>query len=320
MAEIPVIAARAVMDGQANEAIMAGATGSGFLTLSGVDDLFGLAPHRRTMLSFFSAGEDARSRTLRNKYDPARPNVYRGHFPVDLAGDLLLEGFDIGPDIADPPRAGDGADPLTEPTPRPGLPGWDGAVATYYRALEDLGLALTRAIFAGLGARPDLANRWFANGISSLRLLHYPEHPAEHFHEERRITMRDGITRYLMTGAHTDSGFVTLLWQDDTGGLQAQTPDGTWLDVPPATGGLVVNFGQMLGDWSGSRIKATPHRVLGGTAQRFSVPFFFEPAVDARITPLTGQGEGFIYGDFLWERMLRFPNMRGLVRKAALTG
>ena len=317
MAVIPVIPAGEVLDGHAGAAVMEGATGSGFLTLSGVDDALGLAELRQEMLAFFSAGEDARAKTLRNKYDPARPNVYRGHFPVDLAGDAMLEGFDIGPDIADPSRAGDGSDPLTEPTPRPGLPGWDQAVTAYYGALERLGLALTRTVFAGLGADPDLADRWFTGGISTLRLLHYPEHPAEHFNAERCITVQDGVTRYLMTGAHTDSGFVTLLWQDGTGGLQAQGPDGDWIDVPPAEGGLVVNFGQMLGDWSGGRIKATQHRVLGGTAERFSVPFFYEPAVDARITPLSGDDEGFIYGDFVWERMLRFPNMRGLVRKPA---
>lgn len=90
----------------------------------------------------------------------------------------------------------------------------------------------------------------------------------------------------------TDSGFVTLLWQDGTGGLQAEAPEG-WIDVPPAADGLVVNFGQMLSDWSVGRIRATRHRVLGGTAERTSVPFFFEPGVNAVIEPITGLGEQF---------------------------
>lgn len=53
--------------------------------------------------------------------------------------------------------------------------------------------------------------------------------------------------RIVMTPAHTDSGFVSLLWQDGTGGLPAKGPDG-WIDVPPAADGIVMNFGQMLSD------------------------------------------------------------------------
>ena len=318
--EIPVIPIAEVMTGRAERAVIQGATGSGFLTLTGVDAMFGLEGVRAELLTFFSAGPQARRDTMRNKYASTRPNVYRGHFPVDLAGDAMLEGFDIGPDIAHPDRVGDGEDPLTEPTPLPQIPGWREAVTTYYTAMEDLGLALTRTLPTGVGADPNLANRLFARSISSLRLLHYPKHPPKHFADHRRLTLDDGTERYVMTGEHTDSGFITLLWQDDTGGLQARTPNGDWLDVQPSKGGLVVNFGQMLGDWTGGQIKATPHRVLGGLAERYSVPFFFEPSVDAVIEPLSGSGEAFVYGDFLWERMLRFSNMRGLVRKPKAQG
>lgn len=312
---IPVIPVEAVLTGRADAAVMAGAEGSGFLTLSGVDDALGLAGARRRMLSFFSAGEGARARTLRNKYDPDRPNVYRGFFPAEPENDALVEGFDMGPDIADPTRAGDGSDPLTEATPRPGIPGWDEAAGTYHRAMESLGQVLTRILLRGIGVDEGLVDRLFAPSISTLRLFHYPEHGAEVFGRHRVVEVR-GRTCYLMTGRHTDFGFVTLLWQDGTGGLQAEGPDG-WVDVPPTEGGLVVNFGQMLNDWTGGRIRATPHRVLGGRAERFSVPFFYEPAVDAEIAPLFGEGEPFVYGDFLWDRMVAFPAFRGVVRKPA---
>lgn len=315
---IPVIPARDVLAGTADGPVMEGATGSGFLTLSGVDEAFGLAALRPAMLGFFDAGAEARARTIRHKYDPTRPNVYRGFYAADPGKSAMVEGFDIGPDIADPARAGDGDDPLTEPTPRPGLPGWDSAAASYYRAMESLGLALTRSLLRGLGADEGLADRLFANSISTLRLLHYPAHGADAFGPERRVETPEGA-RYVMTGAHTDSGFVTLLWQDGTGGLQAETPEG-WIDVPPADGGIVVNFGQMLADWSGGRIVATRHRVLGGLARRHSIPFFHEPAVDAVIEPLGGEGQAFVYGDFLWERMVSFPNFHGVVRKPARAG
>lgn len=311
---IPEIDVTDVLQNLADNDILAGAESSGFLTLTGVDQALGLSPARETMLSFFDS-EPARQATIRQKFDPARTNVYRGFFPCDPTLNILLEGIDLGPDISDPARAGDGADPLTEATPRPGLKGWDAAAATYFAAMEEIGLALTRALLRGLGSDPALADHYFTGSISTLRLLHYLTHDAEVFGPKRRVIV-DGREQLLMTGAHTDSGFVTLLWQDGTGGLQAESPDG-WIDVPPNEGGLVVNFGQMLGDWTGGRIKATRHRVLGGTAERFSIPFFFEPAVDARIAPLTGDGPAFVYGDFLWDRMQAFPNMKGLVRKPA---
>ena len=315
---IPVIPVAAVLGAHADAALIEGGARSGFLTLSGVDDALGLAAARSGMLAFFAQDEAAKRTIVRHKYDPTRPNVYRGFYPCELDKGGLVEGFDIGPDVADPARAGDGSDPLTEPTPMPDIPGWRGATGAYYTALEALGRAVVEGLLRGLGADPRRAGALFDRSISTLRLLHYPEHPAGTLPDDRRIEIPAG-TRWIMTKPHTDSGFVTLLWQDGTGGLQAQGPGGDWVDVPPADGGLVVNFGQMLSDWSGGQIRATPHRVLGGRAERFSVPFFFEPAVDAIVTPLFPEngGRSFVYGDFLWERMVNFPNFHGVVRQPA---
>lgn len=315
---IPVIPITELLSEKADDAVMAGASGSGFLTLSGVDDVLELKPVRQKMLSFFRADHQTRWRVVRHKYDPASHHVYRGYFPPDPEGKSLLEGYDIGPDIADSAMAGDGSDPLTEPSPIADLPGWHEAAAAYYRAMSQVGMVLTRSLFRGIGAEEALAARYFTRSISTLRMFRYPEQDPGSIPEDRHLCDPDGTLRYVMTGAHTDSGFVTLLWQDQTGGLQAKVPSGGWIDVPPAAGGLVVNFGQMLEDWSGQRIHATPHRVLGGLAERFSVPFFFEPAVDAVIEPLTAEsGPPFTYGDFLWERMVRFPAFHGVNRRPA---
>jgi hypothetical protein len=88
--------------------------------------------------------------------------------------------------------------------------------------------------------------------------------------------------------AHVDSGFVTLLAQAGVSGLQARSATGDWIDVPPREGTLTVNFGKLMQRWTDGRIKATEHRVLGSAEERFSIPFFYEPRVDAEIAPLPG--------------------------------
>ncbi len=310
---IPVIPIEDLLAETADAAIIDGAASSGFLTISGADAKLGLGDARRHLLSFFDAGPEAKQRTLRHKYDPSRPNLYRGYFPAEPEKNAMIEGFDIGADVADPTIAGDGSDPLTEPTPHPGLDGWDDAAKLYTRSMHQIAGALTRSLLCSLNADDALEGQMFGRSISTLRLLRYPAHSGESFGPDQRLETPEGI-RFVMTPAHTDSGFVTLLWQDGTGGLQAETPDG-WIDVPPVDDGIIVNFGQMLSDWSGGRIRATRHRVLGGTAQRVSVPFFFEPGVNSIIEPIFGHGEPFVYGDFLWDRMRDYPMMKGVHRE-----
>ena len=84
--------------------------------------------------------------------------------------------------------------------------------------------------------------------------------------------------------------------------------------MPPRENALVVNFGRLLADWSDGRIQATEHRIVGGTRSRHSIPFFFEPAVEAFIKAPEGGDDGYIYGDRLWERMLEFVEFQGLER------
>jgi isopenicillin N synthase-like dioxygenase len=88
------------------------------------------------------------------------------------------------------------------------------------------------------------------------------------------------------------------------------------VDVPPRERSLAVNFGQVLERWSGSRIKATEHRVLGTNRERFSIPFFYEARADAEIRPLPFDEpslfEPFCYGDFLWARIVKFVEFRGM--------
>jgi isopenicillin N synthase-like dioxygenase len=109
---------------------------------------------------------------------------------------------------------------------------------------------------------------------------------------------------------------VTLLAQDGVAGLQARSADGSWIDVPPLEGTLVVNFGQVLEQWSARRIRATEHRVLGADVERYSIPFFYEARAEATIAPLPIDSPDrfvpFQYGDFLWKRMTSFVEFRGM--------
>jgi isopenicillin N synthase-like dioxygenase len=87
-------------------------------------------------------------------------------------------------------------------------------------------------------------------------------------------------------GEHTDYGLLTLLAQDENGGLLVKTPNG-WIEAPPIEGALVCNIGDMLDRLTGGVYRSTPHRVrnLSGKS-RLSFPFFFDPGWDAEIVPL----------------------------------
>jgi len=87
-------------------------------------------------------------------------------------------------------------------------------------------------------------------------------------------------------GAHTDSGFLTLLLQDDSGGLEAFT-QGEWIEVVPLGADvLVCNLGEVCQMMSGGYLLATPHRVRSTPKPRLSIPFFYNPALEAVVEPL----------------------------------
>ena len=91
-------------------------------------------------------------------------------------------------------------------------------------------------------------------------------------------------------GWHKDYGFLTLLLQDEHGGLQVQREDGGVIRVDPLRGAFVVNLGELLEIATDGYLVATNHRVVSPAsgAERFSVPFFYNPRLDARIEPVPG--------------------------------
>jgi isopenicillin N synthase-like dioxygenase len=90
-------------------------------------------------------------------------------------------------------------------------------------------------------------------------------------------------------GEHTDYGLLTLLAQDDAGGLQVAAPGG-WIDAPPIPGTFVCNIGDMLDRLTGGWYRSTPHRVRNVSGRtRLSLPFFLDPGFADEVPPLPGR-------------------------------
>lgn len=187
----------------------------------------------------------------------------------------LKETFDMGFHMAaDHPEVLAGK-PLRGPNRHPDLPGWAALMEQHYADMQALAQTLLRAIALALGIERDFFDARFAEPISVFRMIHYPpRHTA-------RSADQPGA------GAHTDYGCVTLLYQDDAGGLQVRNVNGEWIDAPPITGSFVVNIGDMMARWSNDRYTSTPHRVISPQGvHRYSMPFFAEPHPDTEISCL----------------------------------
>ena len=114
-----------------------------------------------------------------------------------------------------------------------------------------LGMALPERYFIEHGT---------ADPLLLLRFFNYPARPAP-----ADLPVQWGV------GEHTDYGLLTMLWQDDVGGLQVRTDDG-WLDAPPLPGTFICNVGDMLDRMTGGRYRSVPHRVTVTVAAATGCP------------------------------------------------
>jgi len=186
--------------------------------------------------------------------------------------------------------------PLDGPNLWPDLPGFRAAVEAYEQAMHAFCLRLLSPLALALG----LPREWFAPHFQKpttfLRLLHYPPHA------------KDAADDAFGSAPHTDYGFITILAQDNQGGLEVRRRDGTWLAAPPLEDTWVVNVADMLSRWTNGRWQSTPHRVknLSG-GDRYSCPYFFDMAMDSIVEVLPTCGAPKLpavrYGDYLLERL-----------------
>jgi isopenicillin N synthase-like dioxygenase len=148
----------------------------------------------------------------------------------------------------------------------------------YYSLVMAVGINILKAMALALKLEEDFFSRNFNTHTSVLRLLHYP------VIKDKEKAKAQGA------GAHTDYGCITLLYQDQSGGLQVQSNDGEWLDATPIENSFVVNIGNLMQHWTCGVYHSTSHRVVTpenkNNQPRFSMPFFVEPDFDTPVYPL----------------------------------
>jgi isopenicillin N synthase-like dioxygenase len=152
----------------------------------------------------------------------------------------------------------------------------------YLEACAALSLQLLEAFCVGLDLPADYLRKFFVPGHSGfIRLNHYPvTDPMAETASENLPDATMGVHH------HTDAGALTVLLQDEVGGLQVHQK-GCWHDIPPLEGAFVINTGDMMQVWSNDTYLAATHRVLAmQSCDRYSIPFFFNPSAEARVTPL----------------------------------
>jgi isopenicillin N synthase-like dioxygenase len=202
--------------------------------------------------------------------------AWRGFFPVgfELTSDApdQKEGLYFGTELpSDHPS-------VIAKTPLHGANLWPDAipelqpvVLEYMASAATAGQALLRGIALSLDLDPDYFISTYTREPTVLfRIFHYP----------------DSSEPGWGVGEHTDYGLLTLLAQDEHGGLQVES-GGQWIDAPPIEDALVCNLGDMLDRLTGGWYRSNLHRVRNSSGHgRLSFPLFFDPAFDAKLLPL----------------------------------
>ncbi len=154
------------------------------------------------------------------------------------------------------------------------LPELRAALYGYYQEVVACGRDLMRAFALALDLPRDFFADRFDCPLARGSAIYYPPQPP-------------GLGQAQFgVGPHTDYGCLTLLWQDDSGGLQVQGRGGAWVLAHPIPGTFVCNVGDLLARWSNDRFVSTPHRVVNTSGHaRFSLPVFFDPNPETVIDP-----------------------------------
>lgn len=189
---------------------------------------------------------------------------------VDLK-ESFIWGLELGEDDPDV-RAGR---KLMGPNQWPSdMPEFRATLYAYYEAILACGNRLLTAIAASLDLPLDFFASRFAKPLARGALVYYPPQPPDLGAEQFGVA------------PHTDYGGLTLVSQDDTGGLQVKGKSGEWVTAHPIPGTLVINIGDLMSRWTNDHFMSNPHRVVNTSGrERFSVAVFFDPSYDTVIDP-----------------------------------
>jgi isopenicillin N synthase-like dioxygenase len=271
MQEIPVIDIAPFRDGSNPEqviaAVRAAATDTGFLYISGhgvpqelVDRAFAQAR------AFFALPDEVKQSVKINGSHRGYIGMKNAKYSDEVKPNLnetFLIGFDLGPDDPDVKAGVAMHGPNQWPA---GYPELRATIEAYHATLLQLGHTMLRIFARALELPEDFFGEHFRKPMPFVRLLHYPPQPATRAEDEFGIA------------PHTDYGFLTILAQDEVGGLQVKRRGGGWIDAPFIEGTFVVNIADMLMQWTNDQWVSTPHRVINTTGrERYSIPFFFDP-------------------------------------------
>lgn len=181
------------------------------------------------------------------------------------------------------------------------LPALEPAAMSYFDAAQAVACDLMRGFALGLGLAPEFFLRTSDRPLSRASFVYYPAQPPDLGPDQFGV------------GPHTDFGVLTVLCQDEVGGLQVRDVNGDWVQAPPIPGSLVVNVADLLARWTAGAYKSTPHRVVNSSGrERLSLVLAWDPnpetIIDARDVfgrDVAGAGTPITCGDYLIERFGR---------------
>lgn len=152
------------------------------------------------------------------------------------------------------------------------VPGIEKAAMDYFHHAHDVAYQLMHGFALGLDLPKDFFTKSCRKPLSRASFVYYPAQPEE-----------SGENQFGVA-PHTDFGVLTVLCQDNVGGLQVEDINGEWIHAPPIDGTLIVNVGDLLSRWTDGAYKSTPHRVVNQSGkERMSLVLAFDPDPDTMI-------------------------------------